>query len=100
MVKDICLLHQLLPLFYTLPNVRKSKTLFDSGFHAVDSRFQIPGAKLQILCQWILDFSHYWDSQFVKKYFGLQKPGIPDSGFSDSKAKTSWILVFRFPNVG
>ena len=77
MVKDICLLHQLFPLFYTSPNVRESKTDFDSGFHAVDSGFQIPGTKLQILCQWILDFNHYWDSGFLTKYSGLQKPGIP-----------------------
>ena len=46
MVKDICLLHQLFPLFYTSPNVRESKTLFDSAFHAVDSRFQVLNYRL------------------------------------------------------
>ena len=52
--------------------------------------FQIPDTKLQILCQWILDFNHYWDSGFLKKYSGLQKPGILDSEIPDSKAKTSF----------
>ena len=40
------------------PNVRESKTILDPGFHAVDSRFQIPSTELRILCQW------NWDSTF------------------------------------
>ena len=53
MVKDICLLHQLFPLFYTSPNVRESKTLFDSGFHAVDSRFQVLNYRFFASGSWI-----------------------------------------------
>ena len=51
------------------PTVRESKTILDPGFHAVDSRFQIPSTELRILCQW------NWDSQ----------------------AKISWTLESRFP---
>ena len=54
--------------------------------------FQIPGTKLQILCQWILDFNHYWDSGFVKKYFGLQNPGsrIPEFQIPKQKLPGFW----------
>ena len=31
------------------PHVRESKTVLDSGFHVVDSRFQIPGTVFQYL---------------------------------------------------
>ena len=98
MVNYICLQHQLFPLFYTSPQCTGIQDTL--RFWIPCCGFQIPDTKLQILCQRILDFNHYWDSRSLKKYSGLQKPGIPDSGIPDSKTKTSWILVFRFPNVG
>ena len=92
MVKDICLLHQLFPLFYTSPNVRESKMLTTLRFWIPCCGFQIPGTKLWILCQWILDFNHYWDSGFVKKYFGLQNPGsrIPEFQIPKQKLPGFW----------
>ena len=35
--------------------VRESKRVVDSGFHALDSGFSIPGTGFWILCQWNLD---------------------------------------------
>ena len=38
-----------------LQHVRESKTVYDSGFHAMDSGFRIPGTGFRILSQWNLD---------------------------------------------
>ena len=42
------------PVYYYIisPHVRKSKTFLDSGFHAVDSGFQVLDSSL---CHWNLD---------------------------------------------
>ena len=62
-----------------LPHVTESKTILDSGFHAVDSGFRIPGTELWILC-------------LVELGFRIQiVSGIPDSlsCIPDSKAQDS-----------
>ena len=82
MVKDICLLHQLFPLFYTSPNVRESKTLFDSGFHAVDSRFQV------------LNYRFFASGSWISIIIG-----IPDflRSILDYKNLGFWIPKFQIP---
>ena len=57
-----------------LPNrlVRESKTVVDSGFHALDSGFRIPGTGFRIPVvsgTWIPDCNRSWDS-------GFQCPGF------------------------
>ena len=82
MVNYICLQHQLFPLFYTSPNVRESKTLFDSGFHAVDSRFQILNYRFFASGSWISIIT-----------------GIPDflRSILDYKNLGFWIPKFQIP---
>ena len=82
MVKDICLLHQLFPLFYTSPNVRESKTDFDSGFHAVDSRFQV------------LNYRFFASGSWISIIIG-----IPDflRSILDYKNLGFWIPKFQIP---
>ena len=52
-----------------------TKTVLDSGFHAVDSGFQIS-------CQWTLDsgFHHKWDSGFIGLNSGFQSTGFQIPG--------------------
>ena len=45
------------------PNVRESKTILDSGFHAVDSRFQALNFRYFVSGTGIPDFNRWWDSQ-------------------------------------
>ena len=57
------------------PHVRETKTVLDSGFHAVDSGFQIS-------CQWTLDsgFHRKWDSGFIGLNSGFQSTGFQIPG--------------------
>ena len=82
MVNYICLQHQLFPLFYTSPNVRESKTLFDSGFHAVDSRFQV------------LNYRFFASGSWISIIIG-----IPDflRSILDYKNLGFWIPKFQIP---
>ena len=94
MVNYICLQHQLFPLFYTSPNVRESKTLFDSGFHAVDSRFQILNYRFFASGSWISiiigipDFLRsildYKNLGFRILEFQIPKQKLPGFWYSDS----------------
>ena len=94
MVKDICLLHQLFPLFYTSPNVRESKTLFDSGFHAVDSRFQVLNYRFFASGSWISiiigipdllrSILDYKNPGFQIPEFQIPKQKLPGFWYSDS----------------
>ena len=45
------------------PNVRESKTILDSGLHAVDSRFQALNFRYFVSGTGIPDFNRWWDSQ-------------------------------------
>ena len=74
MVKDICLLRQLFPLFYTSPNVRESKTLFDSAFHAVDSRFQVLNYRFFARGSWISIIIGIPD--FLRSILDYKNPGF------------------------
>ena len=56
------------------PFVGQSKTILDSGFHAVDSGFQVLDFFVSKI--WILDSSRWWDSGFFELYSGLQRPGF------------------------
>ena len=57
------------------PHVRETKTVLDSGFHAVDSGFQIS-------CQWTLDsgFHRKWDSGFIELNSRFQSTGFQIPG--------------------
>ena len=69
---------------YFSPYERKSKTVLDSGFHAVDSGSFVSTT-------WIPDSNRQWDFRFLELYSGFQSPGfritlvkisrIPESGF-------------------
>ena len=94
MVNYICLQHQLFPLFYTSPNVRESKTLFDSAFHAVDSRFQVLNYRFFASGSWISiiigipDFLRsildYKNLGFQIPEFQIPKQKLPGFWYSDS----------------
>ena len=75
------------------PHVRESKTVLDSGFHAMDSRFQGTGFQIQ----WDLDtrFFRQWDSGFLELFSGFQSPG-----FWCPLARISPIPGSRFPYKG
>ena len=63
---------------YLSPHIRESRTVLDSGFHAVDSRYQYP-FPVFFSKSWILDFNRYRDSGFFELYFGSQSPKIPEA---------------------
>ena len=75
------------------PHVRESKTVLDSGFHAMDSGFQGTGFQIQ----WDLDtrFCRQWDSGFLELFSGFQSPG-----FWYPLARISPIPGSRFPYMG
>ena len=56
------------------PDESESKSVLDSGFHAVDSGFQVLDFFVSKI--WILDSSRWWDSGFFELYSGLQRPGF------------------------
>ena len=84
----------------------ESKTVLDSGFHVVDSRFQVLDSSL---CQWNLDsgFQSLVGFRIPWAVFRIPKPGIPDSiskifpvsGFSyvgwTCLSKTGWRRILR-----
>ena len=59
-------------------HVKESKTVLDSGFHTVDSGFQVLDSSL---CQWNLDsgFQLFTGFQIHWAVFRIPKPRIPDS---------------------
>ena len=60
-------------VFSVSPHIRESKTVLDSGFHAVDSRFQQLDSGFFVSGTWIPD-SKTQDSEFHKNNF--QDSGI------------------------
>ena len=68
----------------------ESTTVFDSGFYAADSGFQV----ISIFCQWNLDsgFQSIVDFGFFELYSGFQSPG-----FRIPQAKIPQFLEFGFP---
>ena len=59
------------PVFSFSPHVKESRTVLDSGFHSVDSGFQVLDSSI---CSWKLD------SGFQSLVgFRIPKPRIPDS---------------------
>ena len=84
------------------PNVRKSKTVLDSGFHAVDSGFQELDSGL---FRWNLDsrFQSLTGFRVPRAVFQIPKPQIPDSSrkkfprFRNPQVKISRIPESRFP---
>ena len=85
--------------------MRESKTVLDSGFHAIDSGFQVlkPVFVSLVSGTWILD-SRFQSlvaiSAFCELYSELR---IPNSGFRILRAKFSWIpdstgKFLGFPN--
>ena len=72
-------------------NIRKSKTVLDSGFYAADSRlrYSIPVSDSGT---WILDSNRQWDSGFLELYSGFQRPGfrIPQSLIWVEKCESSF----------
>ena len=79
------------------PHVRESKTVLDSGFHAVNSGFQVLDSSL---CQWNLDsgfksLEGYTDSK--AQDCGIRKQF---SRFWIPPAKIYWIPESAFPYTG
>ena len=64
--------------------IRESKTVLYSGFHTVDSRFQVLNSGMFVSGTWIPDSNRLWD---------------PDSSscIPDSKAEYSWFYLQEFP---
>ena len=54
-------------------HVRESKTVLDSGFHTVDSRYWIT---VSVSGTWNLDSNCSWDLGFIELYSGFQSPGL------------------------
>ena len=71
-----------LPLCFRYPNRifqsngKHLKTVLDSGFNAVDSRFQVLDSGFFVSGTWILDSKLDWDSGFLGLYCGFQSPGF------------------------
>ena len=62
---------------YLSPHIRESKTVWDSGFHAVDSRYQYP-FPVFFSKSWILD----WEEEGFRilwAVFRIPKPKIPEA---------------------
>ena len=58
----------------TSPHVRGCKTVWDPGFHSLDSGFQVQ------------DSNRYWVSGLIERYYGFQSPG-----FRITQEKLSWM---------
>ena len=71
-----------------LPHVKESKTVLDSGFHAVDSGFQVLDSSF---CQWNLDsgFQSLVGFQNPWAVFQIPKPRIPDRKSKNSRISES-----------
>jgi len=74
-------------------HVRKFKTFLDSGFHAVDSEFEV--LDVGILCRWNLD-SGFQFASGLELYSGFQSPEfwfpqLKFLGFRIPQAKISRI---------
>ena len=72
-----------------LHHVRDPRTVLDSGFHAVNSRFQVLDSRLLISGTWIQDCNRWWLSRLLELYSGCQSP---KSGFHKQKNPGFWIL--------
>ena len=72
-----------------LHHVRDPRTVLDSGFHAVNSRFQVLDSRLRISRTWIQDCNRWWLSRLLELYSGCQSP---KSGFHKQKNPGFWIL--------
>ena len=61
-----------------LPHIRESRTVLDSGFHAVDSGFQVLDSSL---CQWNVDsgFQSLVGFPIPWAVLRIPKPMVPDS---------------------
>ena len=72
-----------------LHHVRDPRTVLDSGFHAVNSRFQVLDSRLLISGTWIQDCNRWWVSRLLELYSGFQSP---KSRFHKQKNPVFWIL--------
>ena len=73
----------------SLPLVRESRTVLNSGFHAADLRFQLLDSEVFVSGSQIPDSTLQWDSRFQIPIavFRIPRPRIPDftsKNFSDS----------------
>ena len=79
------------PVNHCSPHVRDSKTVSDSGFHAVDSGFQVLHSSL---FQWNLDsgLQSLVDSGFLDLFSEFQSPGFQIPHTNISKITESGFL--------
>ena len=70
------------------PNVRESKTVLDSRFHAVDSGFQVLDIELFVRGTWIPDANRWWDPDSLSVI-----PEAQDSVFHKQKFPDSAIRI-------
>ena len=64
----------------SLPLVRESRTVLNSGFHAADFRFQLLDSEVFVSGSQIPDSTLQWDSRFQIPIavFRIPRPRIPD----------------------
>ena len=76
-------------IIHKSPQVMESKTVWDSGFHALDSGFQILDSRFLVRGSWVMDsqLQSLVDSGFLELYSVFQNPGFPIP-----QTRISWIL--------
>ena len=85
----------------SLPLVRESRTVLNSGFHAADFRFQLLDSEFFVSGSRIPDSTLLWDSRFQipMAVFRIPRPRIPDFTSKISKILESG-KESGFPNTG
>ena len=83
------------------PHVRGSKTLLESGFHAIEPVIQVLDCGFFVCGIWISDSNRWWDTGFLELYYGFQRPEfwIPQQtfdGFLNPDSRTSMTPVILF----
>ena len=76
----------------SLPLVRESRTVLNSGFHAVDFRFQLLDSEVFVSGSQIPDSTLQWDSRFQipDSYSCIPNSKAQDSGFYKQKFLRFW----------
>ena len=82
-------------IYHSSPNVRESRAVLDSGFHAVDSRFHGVDSGL---CQWNVDSGLQSLVRFRIPWAVFQIPQLESNEFPDSVFHKQKFPSFRNPD--